>query len=98
MKELIGNTNTLKGGFYNGIVVDRDDKDKHLRVKVSIFNLTEGITKDLLPWYTMENTITSSPNASGSIPPQGSEVVVEFPTDDIYNGIVTYKVNSRPPS
>ncbi len=98
VKELIGTTNNLSKGTYNGVVVDRNDSQKYLRVKVSIFNLTEGIDKSLLPWYTIKHKVSSSPNASGSIPPLGSEVVVEFPDDDIYNGKVSYLINSRPPT
>lgn len=79
--------------------MDTEDLEEKLsRVKVSIPNLTESIPVEDLPWYAVRQTPTGSRNAHTDIPSEGSEVVVEFPTDDIYNGVVSYTVVSRPPA
>lgn len=96
MAKLVQTRNTLEGVF-NGVVVDRQDTEFLSRVKVSIFNLTEGIATDDLPWYHVEKGAGASPNSQASIPSLGSEVVVVFPTDDVYNGKVSYEIVSRPP-
>lgn len=97
VRDLIKSSSDLRSGFYNGRVVDRDDPDHLSRVRVEIFNLTEGIPTDKLPWYSVANTPTSSPNSKGGIPSLGSEVVVQFPSDDIYNGLVIAMLESAPP-
>lgn len=97
VKHLIMSTNKLDG-FYNGTVVDNVDPDRLSRIRVSIPCLTEGIESDLLPWYSIANPVNASPNSKASIPPLGSEVKVEFPTNDIYNGIVVYVIVSAPPA
>lgn len=97
VRDLIHTPNSLTG-FYNGIVVDRNDPKGLQRVRVEIFNLTKGIPVDHLPWYSVASPVSSHPNSSGVIPPLRSEVVVEFDSDDIYNGVVKYMLESRPPA
>ena len=88
----------LKDGIFNGKVVDNKDPEKLGRIKVEIDELTKGIDKKYLPWYFIKNPISSSPNAKNNIPQKGTMVVVEFPTNDIYNGLVSWMINSIPPS
>lgn len=95
---LLESSNDLSKGFYNGTVVDNEDPDELSRVKVEIPTLTKGIPIDKLPWYSIKSPPHATPNSKTSIPTLGSEVVVEFMTDDIYNGQVSYIVVSKPPS
>jgi hypothetical protein len=94
---LLDSSNDLSRGFYNGTVVDNDDPEGLSRVKVEIPTLTKGIPVDKLPWYSIKSPIHASPNSKASIPTMGSEVVVEFSTDDIYNGQLAYVIVSKPP-
>lgn len=103
IKDIIDESKKLSG-IYNGEIVDIADpgyKENGLplgRVRVSIPGLTEGIVKELLPWYSSKQNFNSSPNSQATIPPIGSQVVVEFPTNDIYNGLVSYVIISSPPT
>lgn len=103
LKHLLDNSLTLSG-VYNGVVVDTSDPGVKSngapvgRVRVSIPGLTEGIAIDDLPWYSGKQAFDSSPDAKAKIPPVGSEVVVEFPNNDIYNGLVSYVMISSPPN
>lgn len=102
LKSVIEDSKNLSG-VYNGTVVStKDDGYKKngnpiSRVKVSIPDLTEGIPVDLLPWYVVKQTFSSAPNTQINIPPLGSEVIVEFPNNDIYNGVCSYVLVSSPP-
>jgi len=102
-KHLIESSNSLKYGIYNGVVVDnkdpgyKNDGNPIGRVRVVIAELTDGIPVIFLPWYICKHNVSTSPNSQASIPPTGSEVIVEFPTDDIYNGIVSHVIISSPP-
>ncbi len=98
VSHLLDCRNDLSRGFYNGLVVDTEDPEALSRVRVNIPTLTEGIPTDKLPWYSIKSPIHASPNSKTSIPTLGSEVVIEFPTDDIYNGQLAYVVVSKPPS
>lgn len=96
LSNVIQNSRRLTG-FYNGVVVDASDPESKSRIKVEIEELTKGVESDLLPWYVVKQSFNASPNSQATIPPVGSEVVVEFPTDDIYNGLVSYVIVSSPP-
>lgn len=95
--DIIRNSTNLGRGYYNGKVVDISDPLQVGRIRVEIPELTEGIPKDKLPWYIGKQPFGSFPNSSAKIPPLKSEVVVEFPTDDIYNGIYCWMIISKPP-
>lgn len=98
LSKIISESKSLSSGFYKGVVVDNADLEGRLsRVKVSIPNLTEGIETRLLPWYSVKQVPHKTLNSHTIIPSLGSEVVVEFPTDDIFNGMVAYTVVSKPP-
>lgn len=102
VKSVIDNSNRLSG-IYNGKVVNtadpgfKGDGAPLGRVQVSIPGLTEGIEDKDLPWYSVRIPVDDSPQAKMKIPPVGSQVVVEFLTNDIYNGLVSYVIVSSPP-
>ena len=75
-------------GVYVGKVVDNKDPMLLNRVKVEIEELTKGIDKEYLPWYVCEYPVKDTYNSYASIPPIDSYVLVKFPNNDIYNGIV----------
>lgn len=103
IKHLIESATDISYGIYNGTVVDVDDKGINSsgrpmgRIRVEIPHLTKGLPKDHLPWYIGKHSFNSSPDSQSKIPPLGSEVVVEFPTNDIYNGFYSYVIISSPP-
>jgi hypothetical protein len=103
LKHIIDRNQLLSSGVYNGKVVDNKDPGFPNgggpvgRIKVSIPELTEGIPVEDLPWYSGKHNFTSGMNSHGTVPPIGSEVVVEFPNDDIYNGVYSYVIISSPP-
>jgi len=87
----------LVNGVYNGVVLDNQDPKLIGRIKVSIPQVTEGIVVGDLPWYSGEHSFMSSPNAQMHVPTVGSQVVIRFPTDDIYNGLYSFILVSEPP-
>lgn len=103
VKQVIESRNTLRG-FYNGVVMDIDDPgykndgNPASRVRVAVSGLTKGLETEDLPWYAVKQPFNASPNSQASLPPVGSEVIVEFPDNDIYNGLVSYVLVSSPPA
>jgi hypothetical protein len=89
--------NKWGNGLYNGVVVDNADPLQRFRVRVRIIELNDGIPKTKLPWYIVKQPVSNTPNAQGKIPPVGSNVMVEFPTNDIYNGLISWEMVSKPP-
>jgi len=73
-----------------GQVVDNEDTEAFQRVRVVIPNMTEGLDKEMLPWYPLRQTS----NNQIDIPPLGSWVLVSFPNKDIYNGLVLGSISS----
>jgi hypothetical protein len=74
--------------FHLGEVVDNKDPLKIGRVKINIPNFTEGIENDILPWSHQIFPIgTGGDDAvpTFKVPAIGTNVVVIFPTDDIYS-------------
>ena len=90
------NNRGLQHRNWLGTVVDVSDPEKRSRVKVEIENLTNGLSPEQLPWYHIKHPISNG-NANTNLPPLNSRVVVEYNTDDIYNGLVAYQVPSIPP-
>ena len=97
IKDRIVNSKTLSNRIWIGTVVDTLDTDGNSRIKVEIEGLTEGIEKADLPWYTTAQGFSPASNSQTKLPPVNARVKVNFPTDDIYNGIVEYSVVSVPP-
>lgn len=102
LKDIVLHSHDLIG-IYAGIVVDDDDpgyKEDGFplsRVKVNIPELTEGIPVEHLPWYSIKQAVNDSPNSQSKKPPVGSNVIVEFPDNSIYNGLVSYVLVSHAP-
>jgi len=97
IKDRIANAKTLSNRVWIGKVVDTQDPDGNSRIKVEIEGLTEGIDKEYLPWYTTAQAFNPASNSQTTLPPVNARVKVEFPTDDIYNGLAEYSVVSVPP-
>ena len=87
----------LSIGTFNGTVVDNADPTQQGRIKVDIPELSAGIPKDKLPWDIGKREHNTSPNAQNKIPPVGSQVIVEFPHNDFYNGMYNQVIVSEPP-
>lgn len=58
--------------------------------------LLAHIPPDGLPWYEVVSSPSSHSNAVKSVPVEGSRVLVIFPDDDIYNGLVIGIISSKP--
>ena len=97
IKDRVTQAKTLTGRVWIGKVVDTQDIDGNSRIKVEIDGLTEGIDKADLPWYSTAQAFNPASNSQTKIPPVNARVKVEFPTDDIYNGLAEYSVVSVPP-
>jgi len=84
-------------GVYVGKVVDNKDPMLLNRIKVEVEELTKGIKKDYLPWYVCEYEVQNTYNNTSDIPPINSYVLVKFPNNDIYNGVVYGMISRVPP-
>ena len=85
-------------GIFIGEVIDNNDPLNLFRVKVKIENLTDEIPNELLPWYLVKQPVEHSYNSQGKLPNIGTKVWVEFPTKEIYNGIITGVIAWIPPN
>lgn len=71
----------------------------HAIVKTITKNEDEETMKDeLLPWYAMVVAPGDEANGSSSAPDPGARVIVQFPDNDFYNGIVIGAISSKPAS
>jgi len=85
LPEWLERNQNLKIPHY-GKVVDNLDPKKLGRIKVEIKELVEG-SPDKLPWSYPENpSFLGGNNKVGyfTVPEIGSEVIIKFPTEDIY--------------
>ena len=85
---LLDNSYLLQGNLYQGTIVDTNDPQRKNRVKVKIDNLTDQLDKELLPFYIVFHSAGQGNNSVSNVPTIGSRVIVNFPNNDIYNGIV----------
>lgn len=76
-----------------GKVVDNVDPLKKSRVRVSIPNITDKLSKDILPWYSV---VQGNTNSHTTIPPVNTRVVVYYV--DIYNALVLGSIVSTAPN
>lgn len=90
------NAYDLSDGYWQGFVVNNEDPEQLNRIQVSIDNLTDEIPTEHLPWYVILTHPTSGNNSHCSIPQVGSRVLVSFPNGDIYNGVVSFSIPSKP--
>lgn len=85
--------------IYQGQVVANDDPKTLGRVKVEIPGLTQGINKDSLPWYhVMQPAGLGASTYSWTtfaIPQINTMVLVMFPSEDIYSGMVMGSIVNR---
>lgn len=96
----------LHNNYYEGYVVNNNDPNQCSRVKVLVQGITlkqrkDGTVEQLdekdLPWYATLQAFGDGANSGTNVPPVDSRVLVVFPTDDIYNGVVVCQVTSIPP-
>ena len=81
--------------FYVGKVIDNNDPDKKLRVKVRVYGLMGNEIPDSdIPWAAAEDSYMGSNIGSVVIPPVGCIVRVYFENDDIYTPVYTSKVTT----
>ena len=80
-----------------GKVVDNYDPKGANRIRVSLFGLTNDLSPDDLPFYSIKPEVSDTPNSNVKIPPYGSLVEVEIKDDDIYNGVVVSTQTAIPP-
>lgn len=83
--------------LFLGTVKDSSDPEQKSRVRVEVDELTKGIPVTELPWYIVLKGTDAGANSSVSVPRVGSRVIVEFPNNDIYNGLVRNIISSVPP-
>lgn len=84
--------------IYQGQVVAVDDPKGLGRVKVEIPGLTQGIDKDILPWFSIMQPVGlggSLYSGNFSVPQENTLVMVMFPNKDMYSGIVIGVVINR---
>lgn len=90
LKEFIDTSSSLANP-HRGKVVDNNDPLKLGRVKCTIAGIFQGATANL-PWiHPLGPTLFGGTSSSGlvSVPEIGSELVIEFPYDDIYFPVYT---------
>lgn len=88
--EFLGKTNPLRKP-YRGLVVDNNDPQKLQRVKCIIYGIMDG-PLETLPWIYPKNPagLGARSDVGTMMPPStNTELVIEFPTEDIYAAFYT---------
>lgn len=93
-------TNSIKNMVVSGTVIDNNDPDKLLRVKIRVNILHENISDEDLPWALpgMLGSGNAMTGAAGSIsiPQIGSRVLVTFLDDSLYNAMyISWRVDAN---
>ncbi len=89
MKSPTTSHNTQYLGMYPAEVVDVQDPDKRCRVRVNVFDLTDGVPVDSLPWANQTLPLGSRPNEGAINPMQkGDKVWVQFVGGDTRRPII----------
>ncbi len=86
------NTEYLKN-YYNGIVVDNNDKRRFSRVKVQVQSLYEEIPIEHIPWASPLNEIDGK---EYRLPKVGEIVAVVYPNLDLYHPHYIYTTKHNP--
>lgn len=80
---------TLKGIVLSGVVINNDDPEKLLRVKVRIPLVHRDITDENLPWVKPLTSSSFSGNTGGtggiSVPKVGAKLILMATDDSLYN-------------
>jgi hypothetical protein len=97
LKEATTQNNSLISQQFIGTIVDNNDPTLNSRVKVSIKSLTDKLSTEDLPFYSIKLQSGTVTNSQSAIPPNKSRVVVEFKQDNIYSGVVTAVIPSKAP-
>lgn len=85
-------------GIHIGTVIDNIDPEKIGRVKVEIEGLTSQLIKEAIPWFNIllpAGLGGSFYTSNFAIPQVNTTVVVVFPDDNIYSGIVVGTLLTR---
>lgn len=76
-------------GMYPAEVVNVEDPEKRCRVKVNVFDLTDGVPVNDLPWANQTLPLGSRPGEGGINPMQkGDKVWVQFVGGDLRRPVV----------
>lgn len=104
LKSVFSDNLLLDTPYFEGDVVNNADPEGYNRIRVQVKGLTISedeqtfIPEDKLPWLPIKFGVKSGANSSGSIPNIGARVLVHYPTDDIYHGIVIGTIQSKAPT
>lgn len=104
-KSIFETANDISSSLFMGEVINNDDPKGRGRVRVAVWSMMDDDSftgeankskEDGMPWYPILAPTSSSSNAGAEIPEVGSRVVVQFFDGDIYNGVVTGQISSKP--
>ena len=77
-------------GRFMGEVVSVDDPEKRCRVKVNVYDMTDGVPVASLPWAMQSLPLGTRPGSGGMVPMQvGDKVWVEYIGKDSRRPLVT---------
>lgn len=97
-QSLIRNKFNYTNCYFTGTIVGNEDPLGFNRVQVAVDGLTNELSSEDLPWYCLFTSPGSGNNAHSSIPQIGSNVLVRFLDNSVYNGLVEYSISQKPSS
>ena len=82
---------------YVGEVVDTNDPERRCRVRVNIFDMTDGIAENELPWANFNLPLGSRPGEGISVPVQvGDKVWIRFVNGDTRRPMIVGSAQAAP--